>query len=142
MTALFRGRRSYCYLTVFPLEPLQPRNSKDGVEPFAVDGHCLILMQIHVQRQIIILIALIPLQRSEFHVIKPAFHNLLVECLVLRPHQQHMHVRPIRGREIRKPQILFSIGGFVNRRPPPGPRHPPPPTAPTPPVPAPPPPPP
>src|SRR5260370_42460510 len=76
-------------------------------------------MQIHVQRQIIILIALIPLQRSEFHVIKPAFHNLLVECLVLRPHQQHMHVRPIRGREIRKPHILFSIGGFLNSRPPP-----------------------
>src|SRR5712691_10734350 len=46
-------------LTLFILEMLQLRNSKNRVEPFAVNGHRLIFGQIYTRRHIIILIALI-----------------------------------------------------------------------------------
>ena len=59
LDALFGGRRSYGYLALSLLELLQPRHSKNRVEPFAVDGHCVILIQIHALRQSIILITLI-----------------------------------------------------------------------------------
>jgi hypothetical protein len=88
------------------------------VKSFAVDHHSLILIQIRRRWQIIILIALVSLQCSEFHAIKAAFHDFAFQRLVLCACQQHMDVGPVRSREIRKPQILFPIRGLVYCRPP------------------------
>src|SRR5260370_3238593 len=104
-------------LTLLILEVLQPRNSKNRVESFTINRHCLIFVQIGAGRQIIILIALIPLQRADFNVVKIAFHYLTVKRLVLGSHQNHVDIWPVRCREIREPQILFAIHALVNSRP-------------------------
>src|SRR6266436_3927884 len=103
--------------TFLILELLQPGNSENRVESFTINRHCLIFVQIGARRQIIILIALIPLQSAEFNAVKIAFHYLTVKRLVLGSHQNHMDIWPIRCREIRKPQILFAIHALVNSRP-------------------------
>src|SRR5260370_1289502 len=51
-------------LTFLILELLQPGNSKNCVESFTINRNCLIFVQIGARVQIIILIALISLQRA------------------------------------------------------------------------------
>src|SRR5713226_6700237 len=104
-------------LTLLILELLQPRHSKNRVESFTINRHCLIFVQIGARRQIIILVALIPLQGAEFNAVKIAFHYLSVKRLVLGSHQNHVDIWPVRCREIREPQILFAIHTLVNSRP-------------------------
>src|SRR5216683_6153731 len=81
-------------LTLLILELLQPGNSKNRVESFTINRHCLIFVQIGARGQIIILIAVIPLQRAEFNAVKIAFHYLTVKRLVLRFHQKYVYIWP------------------------------------------------
>src|SRR5258708_28353882 len=74
-------------LTLLILELLQPRNSKNRVESFTINRHCLIFVQIGAGRQIIILLPLIPIQGSEFNALNIAFHYLTVNLLALGSHQ-------------------------------------------------------
>src|SRR5260370_3481514 len=103
-------------ITLLILELLQPDNSKNRVESFTINRHCLIFVQIGARRQIIILIALIPLQGAEFNAVKIAFHYLTVKRLVLGSHQNHVDIWSIRSLEIREPQILFAFHALVNSR--------------------------
>lgn len=75
------------YLTVSRSKLLQTCHSKDGMKSFTVNRHCSICIQVRSRRQIIILIALISFQRAEFHAIKVSLHDLLLERLIVRPHQ-------------------------------------------------------
>ena len=49
-------------------------------------------MQIDRCRDIVVLIALISLQFTEFHVVQITFHDLLVESRVVRPRKYNVHV--------------------------------------------------
>src|SRR5258708_31625677 len=78
--------------TLLILELLQPGNSENRVESSTINRHCLIFVQIAAGRQIIILIALIPLQRAEFNAVKIAFHYLTSTPLVPCSHHNHDHI--------------------------------------------------
>src|SRR5258707_3416401 len=82
--------------TLLILELLQPGNSKNRVESFTINRHCLIFGQIGARRQIIILIALIPLQGAEFNAVKIAFHYLPVKPFLLGSHQNNLATWPVR----------------------------------------------
>src|SRR6266853_1966360 len=73
--------------TLLILELLQPGNSKNRVESFTINRNCLIFVQIGAGRQIIILIALIPLQGAEFSALRGwrCLIHLLIDEQLLRP---------------------------------------------------------
>src|SRR5258708_13131032 len=95
-------------LTLLILELLQPGNSENRVESFTINRHCLIFVQIGARRQIIILIALIPLQRTEFKAVKITFHYLTVKRLFLGSHQNHVDLPPFPSLEHRNTTRLHS----------------------------------
>src|SRR5258708_2996772 len=79
-------------LTFLILELLPPGNSKNRVDSFTINSYFLIFVHIGAGGQIIILIALISLQRAEFNAVKIAFHYLTVKRLVLGSHQNHVDI--------------------------------------------------
>src|SRR6266403_737083 len=90
-------------------ELLQRRRSKVRIEPLAVDRNRLELCQVRSRGNFVILISLIPLQLPQFHLFRVVFQEIGIVHCILRRHQDHVHIRPVRSLEIGQPQYESAV---------------------------------
>ena len=84
-------------------ERFELRPAKHGVEPFTVNNHGVILVQVCGNGHVVILIALIALQRPKIDVIEGALHNALRQVRIVASREHDVKIRTALGGENGRP---------------------------------------
>src|SRR6266478_1993140 len=98
------------------LELLQRHRPEVRVEPLTVDRNRPELRQVRSRGNFVILVAFIPFQFSQLHLIRVVFQEVGIIHCVLRRHQDHVHIRPVRSLEVGQPQHQLSVRLLIDRR--------------------------
>src|SRR5215469_7761311 len=83
-----------------PLELLERCGAEVRVETFAIDRHSLELSQVRPSRNLVVLIALVPLELAQFDALDIALYEVCVVFRILDCDQNDVNIRPIGGLEI------------------------------------------
>src|SRR5512134_2617248 len=89
------------------------RGAEVHTESPAPDGHGTVLREVHVRRELVVLVADVALERTDVDV--AGLRHGLVVLRVAGGEQQHLDVRTVRGVEAGQSQDAAAVGVLVDR---------------------------
>ena len=116
MDADLRNVRRFINSSPRASERFELRPAKHRVEPFTVNNHGVILVQVCGSGYVVILIALIALQRSKIDAIEDTLHNALRQVRINASREHDVNIRTALGGEIVQAKILFAARLLVDGR--------------------------